>query len=149
MKITRSLLLMSLVAAGLSTTVCAEEHTQAQADFEVAIRDRSTSHYVVLLTVVDDRNGQSRTGCTEANFLLGAIILEYLGGYGKTNSENISKNQQAQKIALDNRSHEFHFSTQPALDNLPFEYEAACDEVVHGHRVRLSDIGRHVIIEER
>jgi hypothetical protein len=122
---------------------------QSQSDFEIAVRDNSTSPYIVLLTVVDDRTGQSRTGCTEANFLLGAIILERLNGYGKKNSENMVKNQRARQIALENTSHVFHFSKQAAIDNLPFNFQEACDAIAHGLRARISDIGGVTLIEGR
>jgi hypothetical protein len=66
------------------------EPIQSQSDFENAFRGQlSTSQPLVLITVVDDRTHQSRTGCTGANFLIGALILEHLGGYSKTNSDNV------------------------------------------------------------
>jgi len=54
----------------------AADPRQSQAAFEAAIRDRSTSPYIVLITVVDDRTGQTGTGCSGANLLLGAIYIE-------------------------------------------------------------------------
>jgi hypothetical protein len=122
---------------------------QSQSDFEIAIRDNSTSPYIVLLTIVDDRTGESRTGCTEAHFLIGAIILERLDGYGKTRSENMVKAQKARRIAVENTSHIFHFSKQSAIDNLPFKYQEACDAIAHGLRARISDLGGATLIEER
>jgi len=139
------MLLFTLIS--LSTMTLAAEPIQSQNDFGIAIRDRSTSPYIVLVTTVDDRTGESRTGCTEAHFLLGAIILEKLDGYGKNNSENIIKTEKAQQIALENSSHVFHFSRQDALDNLPIKYQEACDMIKRGMRVRISDITGTTLVE--
>jgi len=103
--------LLMVFSIGISGKSVAEP-IQSQSDFEIAVRDNSTSPYIVLLAVVDDRTGQSRTGCTEAHFLVGAIILVRLNGYGTTNSENMVKNERARQIALENKSHVFHFSNQ-------------------------------------
>ena len=135
--------------AFVSAENAAAETVQSQPDFEIAVRETSTSPYIILLTVVDDRSGQSRTGCTQAPFLLGAITMEKLGGFGKTNAENIVKLQQAREIALNNATHVFHFSQQAALDNLPFGYPEACKAIEHGQRARIADITGQTLIDGR
>jgi TonB family protein len=118
----------------------ADEMRQSQAHFEAAIKDRSTSPFVVLLTVVDDRTGQSRTGCTEANSLIGAIVIEKEGGYGKSNAENMVKIDKAINEALENKEHVFHFADQAALDNIHFGYQEACSFIAQGLTARIADI---------
>src|SRR6267154_1835055 len=89
----------------------AAQPRQSQAAFETAIRDNSTSPYVVLITVVDDRTGKSSSGCNSANLLLGAIYLEKWGSFdSKATPETNSRHNEAEKIALENTSHIFHFS---------------------------------------
>jgi hypothetical protein len=89
---------------------------QDEKHFKTAVLDHSTSPYFVLVTIVDDRTGQSRTGCTEANFVLGAIHLELNLAHDSASIE------RADQIALQNADHVFHFSKQKALDNVAFRY---------------------------
>lgn len=112
---------------------------QAQPAFEMAIRDESSSPFIILLTVVDDRTGEARTGCTNANFLLGAIYLEKWGSFDRTTTpETLARHEEVEKIAIENRSHIFHFSSQAALDNIPFRYASACAEVARGRTARIA-----------
>jgi hypothetical protein len=81
MKIIRLLMIIAAGASLLSSLsvgpgVAETEPSQPQAQFEAAIRNRSTSPNFILLTVVDDRTGESWIGCTLAPFLLGAIERE-------------------------------------------------------------------------
>jgi len=85
---------------------------QSQTRFEQAIRDRSTSPFFILFTIVDDRTGMARESCATANLFLGAIHREYGLAYDK---DSLSK---ATEIALSKPDHVFHFSKQEALDNL-------------------------------
>jgi hypothetical protein len=104
------------------------EAVQSQADFAAAIRDHSTSPFIILLTVIDDRTGQARTGCSLAPFLVGAL-----------RSESGLSNIEAEGLALANTSHVFHFSKQTALDHLPFGYADACVAIRHGSSARVQD----------
>jgi hypothetical protein len=89
---------------------------QSQQSFEAAIENASTAPSYVLITVVDDRENTKRSTCTTSNFLLGAIHREYRLGYDK---EGVAR---ARGIALENRSHVFHFSNSNALKNIPSSY---------------------------
>jgi len=89
---------------------------QSSESFAAAFHDHSTSPVYVLITVVDDNTGQARTGCTEANFVLGAIQREYGLGSGAEADTN------ERHMALANTSHVFHFSKPEALANVAFRY---------------------------
>jgi TonB family protein len=116
----------------------AAQARQSQAAFETAIRDTSTSPYVVLITVVDDRTGEVSTGCNTANLLLGAIYLEKWGSFDS--SQAAARHEEVKRIALENTSHTFHFSNQAALNNvLPFRFAEACVAIERGTRARIAD----------
>lgn len=138
----RSAILASVMFMGLMVgAVHAGEPFQSQDRFATAIRDESTSPYFVLITVVDDRTGRTTTGCTTANFLLGAIHRENDLGY---DSIGVRK---AQEIALSNVAHVFHFSKQASLDNLAMndkiqDEQKACAIIKKGQSARLADINR-------
>lgn len=120
-----------LYAAVLGFTASAEAAgIQHQDKFATAIRNMSSGPSVVLLTVVDDRTRQSRTGCALVPFLLGAIQREM----------GVSKDK-AIDVALANATHEFHFSKQDAIDNIPFitTPSGVCTAVEHD----LSVVMRH------
>jgi len=119
---------------------------QSQAAFETAIRDHSSSPYVILITVVDDRTGQSNTGCTLAPFLPVAIYIEKWGPLPKSIAKTDPRLKEAEEIALENTSHVFHFSSQAALDNLPFRHPDACAAIKRGSRARIADIIGKVIL---
>jgi hypothetical protein len=89
------------------------EFRQSSETFEKAIRNNSTHTYVVLATIVDDLTGESHTQCIAAPFLLGAIHREY------DLSHDAASIEKAIRIALANPTHEFHFSKQAAIDNIP------------------------------
>lgn len=98
---------------GTSAVLAAEQSAKS---FATALRDNSTSPYFVLITVVDDTTGQSRTGCTTANLLLGALHIEHDLAFNPEGATN------ALNLALANTSHVFHFSKPKAVANMPVEY---------------------------
>jgi hypothetical protein len=101
---------MAAVAAG------PEGPMQSQSSFEAAIKNHSTAPPYVLITVVDDRTNTQRTTCTTSNLFMGAIHFEHgLGFDAKGQAE-------AERIALTNRSHVFHFSKAKALENIPSSF---------------------------
>jgi hypothetical protein len=106
--------LIGFVAAILPLAAGAAEPIQDQAHFEAAFANTSTAPSFVLVTIIDDRTGQSRTGCVEANFVVGAIEREADLPY-----------DSARRMASSNSTHVFHFSKQKALDNVPFRYTQA------------------------
>lgn len=75
----------------------------------------------VLLTVIDDRTGNSWTGCTPAQFLEGAVHIENRLGYDTASAA------RGQQIILDNKKHIFHFSKSKALENIPMDAYDASD----------------------
>jgi hypothetical protein len=118
----------------------AEDKMQPQLKYEAAIRNDSTSPSLILLTVIDDRTGKKQTGCTRANFLVGAIQREM----------GASVNG-ARDIALANLSHTFHFTKQDAIDSIPIipVQNDWCDAVRRGQSVRIQDrTGRFMIETE-
>jgi TonB family protein len=138
---------LSVLSIGLPTQSAAQAR-QSQAAFETAIRDRSTSPYIVLITVVDDRTGQVSTGCNSANLLRGAIYLQKWGRFdSRVTPETHSKFEEVEKIALENTSHVFHFSNQEALNNiLPLRFPEACAAIERGSRARLGDRTFRIIL---
>jgi hypothetical protein len=122
MHLKTTILKFVLLPLGLAAMSCRAQNAasaapiQSQASFEKAIGNHSTSPFYVLISVVDDNTGQSRTFCTTANFLMGAIQREYGIGVGR---DDIAK---ADAIAIANKDHVFHFRKQEALDNLRMTY---------------------------
>ena len=123
-----------LLSYSVSRASAEAETLQPQAQFEAAIRNRSTSPNLILLTMVDDRTGDSWTGCTLAPLLLGAILKQ---------QRTISV-QEAIQIALSNTSHVCHFSRQSALDNLrdmaDGKYSRACGVLKQSGCVQRQDL---------
>jgi hypothetical protein len=91
------------------------------------------SPYYVLITVVDDTRSQSRTGCITSNLLIGAISMERALPSDRAGFDT------AQKVALANTRHVFHFSKSSALANVAFGYSAHDLEVARRLLVPLSD----------
>lgn len=100
---------------------------QSQASFEAALRNTSTAPSYVLITVVDDRSGVERTGCTIANFLQGAIQLESGLDYDKVN-----------RMILENKTHVFHFLKPKAIENVLFLYSQSDIQAVRKQLIPLS-----------
>jgi hypothetical protein len=125
------------------------EFIQSQENFEKAMRDRSTSPHVILVTVVNDNTGEAHTECFPAPFLLGAIHREYDLNYDAGSIE------KAMQMVLANSSRTFHFSKQSAIENLPpfregeikARYHEACALVREGKSVFLSDRGGQVRVD--
>ena len=137
---------LSILSIGLPRDAAAQAH-QSQAAFETAIRDDSSSPYVVLMTVVDDRTGQASTGCNTANLLRGAIYIEKFGSIeSKVTTETHSRLEVVKTLAAENTSHVFHFSHPAALPNvLPFRYPDACAAIERGTSARIQDLTGKVV----
>jgi hypothetical protein len=119
----------------------AAEFVQSEEHFERAIRNRSTRHYVVYVTIVNDNTAAAYTGCHSAGFLIGAIYREH----NDRDSDSFSW-EAAIRTALANSSHVFHFSRKEAIDNLPLDerqlqhYREACELVRQGKSVFFADL---------
>ena len=120
----------------------AAQARQSHAAFETAIRDKSSSPYIVLITVVDDRTGQASTGCNNVQLLRSAIYRER-----RANVDSEVTAEEVEKIALENTSHVFHFSNPAALNNvLPFRFPEACAAIERGSRARIADITGQIVL---
>ena len=87
--------------------------------FRQAVEDGSTAPLYVLITVVNDNTKQTRRICTGANFLLGAIHMQYHLSY------DAAGERRGLQIALSSKKHLFHFSDSKALQNIAPEYKEA------------------------
>jgi len=105
---------------------------QSQASFEAAIKNHSTAPPYVLVTVVDDRTKTERSVCTTSNLLLGAIYFEHGLGTGA------QAWAEAERIALSNRDHVFHFSKPKALENVAPTYTEKDLETIRAKLAPLS-----------
>jgi hypothetical protein len=132
-----SSVILAALTAALYQVVVRQE--QPQDRFERAIRNRSTAPSVILLTVVDDRNGQAQTGCAMAPFLLGAIQRE----------TGITSEKELEDVALANTTRVFHFKKQDAIDNIfPFiRFPRMCTAVRQGFPVIMRDMSGDFVIE--
>ncbi|WP_161497239.1 energy transducer TonB [Bradyrhizobium nitroreducens] len=125
---------------------CAADPHQSHNDFVAAVRDGSSSPYLILLTTIDDRSGQAHTGCTPAPFLIGAIHIELWGRIDPRAApdELKSRRAEAERTAIENTSHVFHFTNPAALLNaFPFphdtRYARGCEAIARGLRARIAD----------
>jgi hypothetical protein len=116
------------------------EFVQSPAHFEKAIRNTSTSTYIVLVTIVNDKTGEALAECMPAPFLRGAIHSQYDLKYDASSAE------KAIQIALANPFRVFHFSKQAAIDLVSsfagdhrLRYQKACALVRRGQSVFLTD----------
>ena len=104
---------------------------QSRASFEAAVRNRSTAPPYVLITVVDEKAGKVRSGCTTVNAFMGAIHMEHGLDYDPTGEA------RATDIVLSSQDHVFKFKNRRALENITFAYsEAVLSEV----RAKLSGL---------
>jgi hypothetical protein len=135
-----------LAAFALASNGRAEtEFVQPRAHFEKAIRDMSTSNYVIFATFVNDKTGEAHTDCIDGALLVGALVRENDLGH------DVESMEKAREIALANPSRVFHFSKQAAIDNIPLfgryaerflsRYRDACILVKQGRSVFLGDRG--------
>jgi hypothetical protein len=134
-----SWVVLAALTGALFQFVVREGQPQPQDKFEAAIRNRSTSPSVILLTVVDDRTGRAQTGCAMAPFLLGAIERE----------TGITSQKELEEIALANTAHVFSFKKQEAIDNiLPFiQLPPMCAAVRRGLSVTMNDGSGKFMVE--
>ena len=86
---------------------------QSDASWAAAFGNRSTSPSYAMFTVIDGNTGVARVTCTEANFLLGALIAE--NEWPGDNEAQLT----ALHIALTDTGRVFTFNRRKALDNLP------------------------------
>jgi len=124
--ITKLVLGMSLTFAAVAALGASGKpvQQQSQESYEAAIQNRSTAPSYVLITVIDDTTGSSRTGCITANFLEGAIHFEYDLPFDESGIK------KAMAMLLANTKHEFHFSRRKATGNVSFNHSRAdVDEV--------------------
>ena len=125
------------LALGLSSAVLAAP-VQDQAQYEAAIRNDSTAPSYVLVTIVDDRTGQARTGCTEANSVEGALRRDLHLPYNDISVHAV------QKKILESRDHVFHFSDPGALAKVLFRYTAQDLEEARAFvKAHLDEIASH------
>jgi hypothetical protein len=124
-------LLLSLGATTAHGSNDGSLRKQSQESYAAAVMNTSTAPSYVLITVINDNTGKSRTGCTTANFLSGAIHIEYNLPYSDAGQE------KAQAMLLANKRHVFHFSKRKALDNVGFNHT---DADVAEVRAALSEI---------
>jgi hypothetical protein len=111
---------------------------QDQAQFQAAVRNTSTSPSYILVTIVDDRSGQARTGCVQANFVEGALHRDLHLPYN-----DISVRAVRRRI-LKSRDHVFHFFDPSALANVSFGYTAQDMEKARAFvKAHLDEIASH------
>jgi hypothetical protein len=101
----------------------AEVPIQSKASFEAAVGNESTAPLYVAVTVVDDASQASRSTCTTANLLKGAVHLEHGIAY------NPAGQKEVQRIILSATDHIFHFTKPGALANIPVFYSQ--DDLAH------------------
>ena|SRR5215471_1127945 len=95
----------------ISTTSSAHSlYTDAM--YREAILKESTAPLYVLFTLGDAKTGSKRVVCTTANFLLGAIHVEYHLDYDDTGLK------RGYAIALRQPGHCFSFANRKALENI-------------------------------
>jgi tetratricopeptide (TPR) repeat protein len=84
--------------------------------FQEAIEDGGKQPLLVQITVVDDRSKAQKTTCVPAPNLLAALQAE--NGI----KADVAGLVEARKLALANKTREFHFSKQPALTALKIAF---------------------------
>lgn len=120
------LALAGVASAGITSAFQDQAHFQAAVVPEEDMGNgnifvSTTDLNFVLLTVVDERTGNSWTGCTPAQYLEGAVHIENHLDYDAVSLE------RGHKIILSNASHVFHFSKSKALENIPTDAYDASD----------------------
>ncbi len=83
---------------------------QSQHDYEAALSVISSSPYFVLITVVDDTGGITRSGCVEGPNLIDAIMVEH----------DFKSFRDAAAFAIAAPGHTFRFRSGEALRRLGF-----------------------------
>jgi len=105
-----------LAALCVGSSWGADSPLQSQENFEAAVRHSGIAGRYIAVTIVDDRSGATRSICTNANFLAGAVHREYGLGFDPTG------NAEARRIVLSRPDHVFHFTKPQALANIPIGY---------------------------
>jgi hypothetical protein len=125
-----------IMAVAVATPVCAE-YEQNDDQFRAALLNDSTAPSFVLITVRNGRDGSTKTGCTEAPFLLGAIHKENAIPYDDAGD------RKAFEIALSAKGHVFTFRNSAAFWNIAFDnprYRRACEIIYRGKQAYITDI---------
>ena len=125
------------IVAALGFTGTATPYHQPDEQFRAALTNSSTSPSCILITVQDVRNGSTRTDCTLAPFLLGAIHKERDLPYDSASERAVLD------VALTTKDHFFSFRNPAALANITFDsglrYQRACELIRSGRRAFMSD----------
>ncbi len=66
----------ALASIGFGASTASEDYIQPANQFAAALANVSSSPSFVLITAIDGRTNESRTGCILALFLIGAIVRE-------------------------------------------------------------------------
>jgi hypothetical protein len=101
---------MLLLAATVTTGFAQPRYTESM--YRQAIVEQSTAPLYVLFTLHDPKMGQDKVVCTTANFLLGAIHIEYGLDYDEAGEK------RGLAIVLQQPGHRFTFTKRKALRNL-------------------------------
>ncbi|MBX9723283.1 MAG: hypothetical protein K2X81_17905 [Candidatus Obscuribacterales bacterium] len=104
----------------------------------VTITNNSGNSGYVLITVVNDKTGKSKSVCTQAAFLLGAIHMQHGLPY------TAEGKKRALEIALTAKDHEFHFSNDNALKNSEAGYD---QQTLSQVRLELGSLSRTDLIK--
>jgi hypothetical protein len=94
---------------------------QDQAHYEQAVGAMSTAPYYVLVTLVDDTQKKSWTGCIPANVVMGAIHLELGIGYDAASLGRV------RTVMFATKDRAFHFANPQALANVPMNTYTPAD----------------------
>lgn len=122
------------------------EYSQPQKQFEEAVDNDSTNDSFVLVRVADKSSGVAKTGCIEANLLLGAIHIENGLDY------DASGMKRARELALSADGHRFAFSNPAALSNVGYQTlgstnEEACEIIRGGRGAYRNDMSGQIVPE--
>lgn len=122
------------------------DYIQPRKQFESAINDDSTNDSFVLVTVANGRSGAAKTGCIEANLLLGAIYMENGLEF------DVRGMERARQLALSANSQRFSFRSAAALSNVSYATLGsanpdACKIIRSGRGAWRGDIGGQILPE--
>jgi hypothetical protein len=104
---------MAALATVLSAPTWAQA-VRAEANFEEALLDHSTSPYYVKIKLTDLTSGKSIDTCITANLFLGALHIEHAYPYTAAGIKAV------QTFAISSRSRAFSFRSRKALENMPW-----------------------------
>lgn len=120
---------------------------RARQIFAEAVSDNSTNTWFIELAVTDRRSGVTRSGCTTANGLLGAIHRERGLGYDEQSL------RAALDIALTMPGRRFAFANPDALANIGFaeletQYPEECALIRSGWTAMRGDAGYQLFTDK-